>query len=108
MKSSEILRQAQQRIDACLDTYVCYALLNVADDAGTKETWRKAKSLEHRIMKSLRPHAVAESWLYDKLHDKIIDKPLMGDWCDDNQWDIRDWRVRWLGALIAEYEAKGD
>ena len=104
MKSSTLLREAQKRILACQSDHLCYALYYAANDAGTKEARHKSDALTSRIMRSLGPYGLADAWL----HEKIKSKTSYETWRERNRWELRGWRIRWLDALIAEYEANGD
>ena len=102
MKSSELLRKAQMRIVSGKSTFVCYAITGAA--GATEECIRKAEALRTRVMASIYPHANAATWL----HLRIKPEQNNAAWSDANEAALREWRVRWLDALIAEYEAKGD
>ena len=102
MKSSQILRRAKTRIVSGRSTYVCYAIACASD--ATPEAIRKAEALRTRVMASIYPHANAAKWL----HLCIKPKQRYEAWSDANEEALREWRTRWLDALIAEYEAKGD
>ena len=105
MKSSQILRKAKRRIESGsgISTFLCYAIMGVVIDAAP-EIRRKAEALRVRVMASIYPHASAAEWL----HRCIKPKQRYDVWVDINESALREWRVRWLDALIKEYEAKGD
>lgn len=102
MKSSQILRRAKTRIVSGRSTYVCYAITGAG--GATEECIRKAEALRTRVMASIYPHANAATWL----HLRIKPEQNYAAWADANEEALREWRIRWLDALIKEYEAKGD
>ena len=104
MKSSTLLREAQKHILACQSWHLCYALHYAANVAGTVGARKKGFLLQSRIMKSIQPYATADAWL----HEKIKARGSYEVWCEKHKWTLRGWRIRWLDALIAEYEEKGD
>ena len=102
MKSSQILRRAKKRIESGIGTYLCYAIDCASDD--DPDSLRKAEAMRSRIMVSIYPHTTAAKWLYLCIQPK----QRYDVWAKVNEDALREWRARWLDALIAEYEAKGD
>lgn len=96
MKTSTMLREAQQRIKSEWNTHICTAL----DSAFGFES----RKIREEILRRIRPCYSETTWL----------KAQIGVDCNNYVWncehkdELREWRVRWLDLLIAEYEAKGD
>ena len=104
MKSSQLLRKAQKSIAARKTSCLCYGISQAAEAVGTTEADDKSYRLRMRIMMAIYPKAIASMWLYDVLKPEQDSK----EWHKAHMKDLREWRIRWLDALIAEYEAKGD
>ena len=104
MKSSTMLRKAQKHIAAGKTSYLCYGILHAAQTVGTVEALNKSCRLHTRIMAAIYPRASASWWLYDVLNPEQD----FEEWRKAHMDDLREWRLRWLDALIAEYEGNGD
>ena len=104
MKSSQILRKAQKLVAAGKTNYLCCSISHAAQTVDTVEAVDKSHRLRARIMAAIYPRASASMWLYDVLKPKQD----FEEWRKAHMDDLREWRIRWLDALIAEYEAKGD
>jgi fructose-1,6-bisphosphatase len=100
LKTSGLLKMARKLIESGYTSYLCIAL----DRAHTLHYGTGFKhnyiELKKRINKSIYPYTDVGTWL--RYNRKIKSAVL------DNRQAMRDYRLRWCDALIAEYEAKGD
>ena len=104
MKSSTLLRYARRYIRDCTASHLCCAIHFATQELRTGVAADKSYALIGRIMRSIYPRASASFWLYTVL----APKQDFTEWRELHANDLRKWRLRWIDALIAEYEAKGD
>ena len=104
MKSSTLLRHARRYIRDCTASHLCCAIHFATKELRTGVAADKSYALIGRIMRSIYPRASASFWLYTVL----APEQNFEDWRVLHANDLREWRLRWLDALIAEYEANGD
>jgi hypothetical protein len=103
-KSSKLLRRAKDclwdglgdksRLPIKTD-FICYAIIF----ANPKYNAMKKADLRVTINSRLAPYHCLERWLIGRANVAPVDLT------DEN---VQAYRHRWLDALIAEYEAKGD
>lgn len=102
MKTSELLRKARrylwdgkgkQKPKQC--SGLCVAILL----AETHITYPMGRDIRNRIIKSLGRHIYVVGWLEHKA--RVPRRLLTAE-------NVQEYRHRWLDALIAEYEARGD
>jgi hypothetical protein len=119
MKTSEILRRARTILKKepiyeagngpglCLAlTKVVYHQVNSPERALVHE---KAFKVKQRIRHSLDGLGYAEPRLYRQLFPgSPLNTAKFVKWREENRTAVKQWRLRWLDALIAEYKAKGD
>lgn len=101
MKTSELLRRAKGHLEH--ERYVvCYSLEAAARSYPYHESAQAdviAQRVINRIRNALKPHQLVSQWLAHKHRVPRQDLTFAA---------LHDYRQRWLDALIAEYEAKGD
>ncbi len=97
MKSSEALREARVLIENGTSTFLCVALTTVYGDETHVYKWLKAifggTPVDSWLLKNSKEYAAWDNQVTDL---KVWMKAL------------RDYRLRWIDSMIAEYEAKGD
>jgi hypothetical protein len=103
-KSSELLRRAKDYLwdgvspmnkPNWKSIFICFA---IRDAALPKEGYEYSK-LKNEITRRLKPFQMVYTWLHERA--KIPGRDL-------TYKNIQAYRHRWLDALIAEYEVKGD
>lgn len=100
MKTSELLRRAKALLPKHF--FVCDSLGAAAFSYPGPERIQSMTIGMHlldRVTQSIYPHANVSDWLIAQ--HKV-------PYSDMTREALLDYRQRWLGALIAEYEAKGD
>lgn len=106
MKTSTILKLAKKKLRTGREkqdvhrhhSFVCTSIWAAADGLDFDDE-KKALKVTTRIERALGWHSIQE-WLLRKAKAHSSDV--------DDYKTIQTYRHRWLGALIAEYEAKGD
>lgn len=106
MKTSAILKLAKKALRTGREkqdmhrhhSFLCTSIWTVAEDLCFDDE-KKALKVTTRIERSLGWYSIQE-WLLRKAKARSSDV--------DNYKIIQAYRHRWLGALIAEYEARGD
>ena len=96
MKSSELLRLARARISMHYDSFVCDAVRTAADSKGD---YKLALDIADDIANRIHPRDTVSSWLHF-----VAGVP----WSQLTGSAMRDYRLRWIDSMIAEYKAKGD
>jgi len=102
MKISQIFKRAHSKIKSGEEVYICAAIS--CDSAAPRHDGNRALDVIYeRINGTKRPHGLVGKsvicWLLDNTsatHD------------DMTRDQMRLYRMRWLNALIKEFEAKGD
>jgi len=96
MKTSEIFRRARKRLERGFNATICRAIEDLRGaNYFEKQYARRA------IMARLFPFGVVELWA----------RATPGEMPGANQAtpsDFREFRIRWLHALEAEFKARGD
>lgn len=102
MKTSTLLRKAKRHLwdgkskrKPQVVSGLCVAIML----AETHITYPMGRDIRNRIIKSLGKHMYVVGWLEHKAH---VPRSLLTD------KNAQEYRHRWLDALIAEYEARGD
>ena len=98
MKTSEVFRRAKKRMIRNRDAYICHAITRVRGP--TCEEKSIAKII---IMERIKPWGAADNWIATK-----IGKSRDPQWWRESGRDRREWKLRWLDKLIAEFEAQGN
>lgn len=109
MKLSTIFSLAKQDIDEGVEDFICLAIkYNYTTPIPEEDRWRAIDVLFERINGRPRNREEREErdtgdavsdWLWKNGHAKPGEMTASA---------LREYRMRWLDALIAEFEAKGD
>ncbi len=112
MKTSEAFKQAKQHLlptGRC--TFICHALFEaatgksiMADDSDWHVIYKTQKSGFNTAIKTVTDRIGSDSPVDVWLHRQGINVWKM----DDHREQMQAYRQRWLDALIAEFESKGD
>lgn len=101
MKSTTVLRAARKLIENKTHGHVCTAIKYAypGNEGVHTKVWK-------HIQRSLEGHIVVDSWL-----QKYV--PGFDAWNrlvrSDEYWRVmREYRLRWIDEMIAQYEARGD
>lgn len=101
MKSTTALRAARKLIENGTFSHVCLVLRYAypGEEGVHTEVWK-------HIQRSLGSHIVVDSWLQKQV-------PGFDAWSKNisgREYDtaMREYRLRWIDEMIAQYEAKGD
>lgn len=104
IKSSELLRRARDiharrtmngSTCGCLHMGICHSIELAV--RGLRQD-RIARALIARVQVSINPYSWVHTWLVVNEHARTT----------PSAYAITQYRLRWLEALAAEYEAKGD
>jgi len=115
MKTSEAFRKAKQLLQPLgLNAFICHALYEAAYNRGPHAVpceWEQIyrtqkhgyKTAIKTVTERIGNHSALEDWLVAN------DVPVYRRYSTDQRNDLMQaYRHRWLDALIAEFEAKGD
>lgn len=101
MKSTTALRAARKLIENRRYNHVCLALKYAypGNEGTTSNAYRD-------IQRSLNNYIVVDAWLQDNV-------PEFLNWSRNTRGceyttGMREYRLRWIDEMIAQYEAKGD
>jgi hypothetical protein len=111
MKTSEMCRRAAEVVRKQPQTPACFALGSAAGAHLRAERPENLQQLLDRIDLSLDPHGYVTQWLHAKHNvpkKQLSTKPGSPNWHYFPTPEVQDYRRRWLLALAAEYEARGD
>lgn len=108
MKLSHLFAAAKQIVGNQHSSYICLAIKDIKD-APQVDIKRALEVIRNRIMPDMPAYyqknnypqycCALESWL-DRVHGINTDTAPGGS--------MKAYRLRWLDALVAEFEAKGD
>lgn len=111
MKTSEMCRRAAEVVRKQPQTPACFALGSAAGAHLHAERPENLQQLLDRIDLSLDTHGYVTQWLHAKHKvpkEQLSTKPGSPNWHILPTPEVQDYRRRWLLALAAEYEARGD